>query len=231
MNIKALAFDTGGTVFDWHESLVKALSTVGARRGSTADWRDVANDWRLRSLKHVLGKEMATEHMDEVHSRMLDQTLSEFGLANFTTDDRTEVLRAWYELEAWPDFPPALARIRSTYQAVSLTLLPVSLVIANSRRNGFGWDAIFSCEMIGTYKPHPRAYTVAAEWLGLEPSNILMVACHNIDLNAAAKVGYCTAFVHRRTEWGPGGRADAGPNMEYDLVEESFDDLAGKLAR
>jgi 2-haloacid dehalogenase len=231
MNIKALAFDTGGTVFDWHESLVGALSTIGARRGSKVDWHDVTNVWRLCSLKHVFGKEEATEQMDEVHSRMLDQTLSEFGLEEFTRDERAEVLRAWYELKAWPDFPPALARIRSAYQAISLTLLPVSLVIANSRRNGFGWDAIFSCEMIGTYKPHPRAYTVAAEWLGLDPSNIVMVACHNFDLNAAAKVGYRTAFVHRRTEWGPNGRADADPNMEYDFVEESFEDLAGRLVQ
>jgi 2-haloacid dehalogenase len=229
MNIKALAFDTGGTAFNWHDSLVNSLTAIGNRRNLTVDWREVANDWRLRSLQHVLGSEQPDGHMDDVHRRMLDLTLSQFSLNDFTEDERAEVLRAWYELKAWPDFAPAIARMRSVYQVISLTLLPVSLVIHNSRSNGIEWDAIFSCEMIGTYKPHPRAYTTAAAWLNLEPSQILMVACHNIDLNAAAKIGYRTAFVHRRTEWGPDGRADAGPNMEYDFVEESFEDLARRL--
>jgi 2-haloacid dehalogenase len=230
MKIRALAFDTGGTAFDWHTSLVNALSAIGSRRSLTVDWREVANEWRLRSLQHVLGSEHSDGHMDDVHRRMLNLTLAQFDLHDFTEEERGEVLRAWYELKAWPDFAPAVSRMRSAYQVVSLTLLPVSLVIHNSRSNGIVWDAIFSCEMIGTNKPHPRAYTTAAAWLNLEPSQLLMVACHNIDLNAAAKVGYRTAFVHRCTEWGPNGRADAGPNEEYDFVEESFEDLATHLA-
>jgi 2-haloacid dehalogenase len=160
---------------------------------------------------------------------MLDRTLSQFGFDDFTPDDRVTILRAWYELDAWPDFAPAIAQMRSAYPVVSLTLLPVSLVVHNSRANGIDWDAIFSCEMIGTYKPHPRAYITASAWLNLAPSEILMVACHNIDLNAAHKVGYRTAFVHRRKEWGPIARQDAGPNMQYDFIEEGFDDLARRL--
>jgi 2-haloacid dehalogenase len=229
LSIKALAFDTGGTAFNWHDGLVRAFARVGERRHLIADWSEVANDWRRRSLQHVLGNEQPDSHIDEVHRRMLDTTLSQFGFHDFAADERSEVLRAWYELEAWPDFAPAIARMRSAYQVISLTLLPVSLVIHNSRSNGIEWDAIFSCEMIGTYKPHPRAYITAAAWLNLEPSEILMVACHNIDLNAAKRVGLRTAFVHRRSEWGAKAPPDAGPNMDYDFVEESFEDLAQRL--
>ena len=31
--IKVLAFDTGGTILDWHEGIVRALAEAGARRG------------------------------------------------------------------------------------------------------------------------------------------------------------------------------------------------------
>ena len=228
-NIKALAFDTGGTVFNWHDSLVKAFVAVGARRNVSVDWHEVANDWRRRSLQHVLGMEQPDGQTDDVHRHVLDRTLAEFGLNDFTSEDRAQVLGAWYELDAWPDSTPAIARIRSAYPVVSLTLLPVSLVVHNSRRNGVDWDAIFSCEMIRTFKPHPRAYLTSAAWLNLHPSEILMVACHNIDLNAAHEVGFRTAFVHRRTEWGPNFRPDSGPNMEYDFVEENFEHLADRL--
>jgi len=31
--VKVLAFDTGGTILDWHSGLVAALKDCGARRG------------------------------------------------------------------------------------------------------------------------------------------------------------------------------------------------------
>ena len=34
MDIKAVFFDTGGTVLDWHGGIVKALAGSGRRKGS-----------------------------------------------------------------------------------------------------------------------------------------------------------------------------------------------------
>jgi 2-haloacid dehalogenase len=42
--IKVLAFDTGGTILDWHSGIVRALAETGARRGSEHDWHTLAND-------------------------------------------------------------------------------------------------------------------------------------------------------------------------------------------
>ena len=80
--------------------------------------------------------------------------------------------------------------------------------------------------MIGVYKPHAEAYATAARWMALEPAQILMVACHNFDLNAAHKAGFKTAFVRRPAEWGPEGPPDPHPNMAYDLVADDFGALA-----
>jgi 2-haloacid dehalogenase len=108
-------------------------------------------------------------------------------------------------------------------------MLPTSLVVDVSRKNGLTWDAIISCEMIGVYKPHAQAYATAAKWLNLRPARILMVACHNFDLNAAHHAGFRTAFVRRPDEWGPQGPPDPHPNMAYDLVEDGFDGLVRSL--
>ena len=53
--IKALAFDTGGTILDWHGGLVAALSDVGERRGIARDWHELANEYRRRGLRRMLG--------------------------------------------------------------------------------------------------------------------------------------------------------------------------------
>lgn len=53
--------------------------------------------------------------------------------------------------------------------------------------------------------------------VGIAPGNILMVACHNFDLNAAQDAGFKTAFMRRPDEWGPAGPPDPQPNRTYDL--------------
>ena len=229
MDIKALTFDTGGTVLDWHGGLVSALTRVGARHGLTPDWHAVANDWRRRSMKGIVGQQHPAFHMDDVHRLALDATLLHFGLERFTDSDRDEVWRTWHQLDAWPDFAPALARLHSVYTVASFTMLPTALVIDVSRRNAITWDAIISCEMIGMYKPHAMTYETAARWLNLPPAQILMVACHNFDHNAAHKAGMRTAFVRRPHEWGPEGPPDPHPNMAYDYIEDDFTGLCTSL--
>jgi len=141
----------------------------------------------------------------------------------------TAIAQRWHELGAWPDFVPALARLRQRYVCVSFTILSLSLVIDVSRRNAIGWDAVIPCEMLRIYKTRPEAYRRAAAHLAVEPGEILMVACHNFDLDAARGEGYRTAFVRRPDEWGPAGPPDPIPNPSTDLVVAGFAELPERL--
>lgn len=167
--------------------------------------------------------------MDDIHRCCLAQVLADHGLQAFTSEERGRVADAWHNLSAWPDFPAALSQMRSRYPVVSFTMLPLALVVNVSRRNGVTWDAVISCEMIATYKPHPQAYMRAASWMNLKPSEILMVACHNFDLNAARDCGFRTAFVCRPQEWGPSGPPDPTPHPDCDIVVDDFVALARRL--
>ena len=229
MQIKAVAFDTGGTVLDWHGGLVAAIARAGATRGCSADWHEVVNEWRRRTMKGIVGQRNPAFNMDDVHRRVLDEVIALFGLEALTLHDRDTVWRAWHTLDAWPDFAPAQRLLRESCSVASFTMLPTALVVDVSRKNGICWDAVLSCEMMGVYKPHQEAYATAARWLGLEPRHILMVACHNFDLNAAHQAGFRTAFVRRPDEWGPAGPPDPHPNMAYDLVVDGFAELVAGL--
>lgn len=225
MRYQAIAFDTGGTVLDWHGSLVDELAGVAAWRDAAFDPHAFANAWRRRTMKGIVGQMRPRFNMDDVHLAALDETLREMELPALGATERLHLWRGWHRLRAWPDFPPVAAALREHVPVVSLTMLPTSLVVDVSRRNGITWDAIVSCEMIGVYKPHPDAYLTAARWLNLAPAQILMVACHNFDLNAADAAGMHTAFVRRPDEWGPAGPPDPEPNMAYDHVADGFDAL------
>jgi len=228
-DIRALTFDTGGTILDWHAGIRSALEAAGKRRGVTADWVAITNAYRKRSLQTMVNTVGTRFNIDDVHRSVLDALLREHKLDALTTEDRDAVWQTWHALKCWPDFPAALERLRKKYLVVSYTILSTALAIDVSRLNDIRWDAILSCEMWGVYKTRPEAYQTAAKLLQIPPQNLLMVACHNFDLDAAKKEGFKTAFVRRPDEWGPPGPPDPKPNPIHDIVVDDFGALADRL--
>jgi len=228
-DIRALTFDTGGTILDWHSGIRSALEAAGKRRGVQADWITITNEYRKRSLQTMVNTVGTRFNIDDVHRSVLDAILREHKLDALTAEDRDAVWQTWHALKCWPDFPAALERLRRKYLVISYTILSTALAIDVSRLNGIRWDAILSCEMWGVYKTRPEAYQTAAKLLQIPTQNLLMVACHNFDLDAAKKEGFKTAFVRRPDEWGPPGPPDPKPNPIHDIVVDNFGALADRL--
>ena len=227
--IKALTFDTGGTVLDWHTGFREAFAAAGARHGITRDWSALTNELRRRSMETMLdlGRDGPPAfNFDEAHRFCLDTLLADDGLDIFDDTDRRAI--AWdapHSFTAWPDVHPGLTALRNRYIVASFTLLSYRLVIDSSRLNGLIWDAVLSCEGFGVYKLLPESYARAATLLQLDPPECLMVACHPFDLDAARNVGFRTALIRRPEEWGETGSEVAGEGG-YDLEVDSFTDLA-----
>jgi len=232
-DIRALTFDTGGTILDWHTGIRSAFATLGARHGLQRDWAALTNEYRRRALRGMVNHgehAPATKNFDDVHRETLDALLTESGLDAFTAEERRSIwCDAIHALRCWPDFPATLPRLREKFDCVSFTLLSFRTIIDTAKRNGLTWDAVFSCEGIGKYKILPEAYYTCAKYLQLDPGQCLMVACHNFDLDAAKACGFKTAFVRRPDEWGAAGPPDPEPHPHHDIVVTSFPELARRL--
>jgi 2-haloacid dehalogenase len=140
-------------------------------------------------------------NIDDVHRRVLDELVNEYGWSVLTEEDRVGIQRAWHALDAWSDFPAALARLRRRHAVVSFTILSTSLIIDVSRKNGIHWDAVVSCEMIGSYKPNQKPIRpVRSGWLpaGRDPDG----SRSQFRSLGRAQGGYRSAFVRRLEEWG-----------------------------
>ena len=227
-DVKVLTFDTGGTVLDWHAGLTAAMAAWGVAQGVERDWHALANEHRRRSLRRMTGVVDPGFNIEDVHRDVLGELFDENGLGGAAEEWRA-IAERWHQLDAWPDFAAALRRLRRRRICVSFTILSLPLIVDTSRRNGIDWDSVIPCEMLRVYKPHPDAYRRAATFLAVEPHEILMVACHNFDLDAARDVGYRTAFVRRPDEWGPAGPPDPVPNPATDIVLDGFAELADHL--
>jgi 2-haloacid dehalogenase len=98
-----------------------------------------------------------------------------------------------------------------------------------ARHGGLPWDCILGAELVRHYKPDREVYQSAADFLDLQPSQVMMVAAHLGDLGAAKAVGLRTAFVTRPLEYGPAGKPDLTPDESVDVPAKDFNDLAQRL--
>lgn len=230
--VKALTFDTGGTILDWHTGFKTALESAGKKHGIERDWTTITNELRKRSLMAMLnlGKDKAPGYnFDGAHRFTLEALCEEFDLPFDTEDLHAISYEAPHSFECWEDFPSILPKLRERYLVCSFTILSYRIIMDTARKNGLSWDAVFSCEGIGKYKILPESYQTVAERLQLDVSECCMVACHNFDLDAAKAVGFKTAFVRRPDEWGPAGPPDPEPNPEHDIIVDTFDELNEQL--
>ena len=231
-DVRALTFDVFGTVVDWRSSVIGELEAFGARHGLEADWGVFADRWRREGyaggMRLVRDGELPFQTADSLHRRMLDILLAELG-AEVAEDEVADLNRVWHRLAPWPDSAAGLARLRAGYTISTLSNGNVELLVNMAKFGGLPWDCVLSAELTGAFKPEPRCYERAAELLGCEPPQVMMVAAHQGDLLAAAQTGMRTAFVPRPNEAGPNHPADLTPDPSFHIVASDFHDLARQL--
>lgn len=229
--LKALLFDVQGTATDFHSTVCDEARRISAGRGTGVDWPEVVRRWRAAyfAALDVMPRRGTWISVHSVYRNALDTVLADAGLSDLTAAERDELTLAWQRLRPWPDVVEGLTRLRGSYLLATLSNADVSAVINISKRAGLPWDAIFTAEMAGVFKPDPDAYRMAATYLGLPAGDIMMVASHKYDLRAAAGLGFQTAFVARPLEFGADGVADIAYEDEFDINACDFVDLADQL--
>ena len=98
-----------------------------------------------------------------------------------------------------------------------------------AKNAGLPWDAVLAAELAHQYKPDREVYLKAADLLGLQPEQVMMVAAHKGDLRASAEVGFRPAYVPRPPEFAPHVERDLTPDPDFDLVATDFNDMASQL--
>jgi 2-haloacid dehalogenase len=226
--IKALLFDTFGTVVDWRGSIV----AEGAVLRPDIDWPRFADHWRAGyapAMDRVRRGDLPWMNLDRLHRALLEDLLAEFQL-RLSEDETDHWNRVWHRLEPWPDAVAGLTLLKKKYIIAPLSNGNVALLTNMAKRAGLPWDLILSAELARHYKPDPEVYLVAAGLLGLKPEEVMMCAAHRNDLVAARGAGMRTGFIHRPDEFGPTRTADEAKQGDFDVVADDILDLARQLS-
>jgi 2-haloacid dehalogenase len=231
--VKALVFDVFGTVVDWRSSLINDFTAWSERRGIKADWTALVDGWRS---VYSASMDEVREHpergyviLDVLHRRSLEKLVTQLGIAGLTEADLEYLTKGWHRLHPWPDSVAGLTRLKSKYIISPLSNGNIALLTNMAKFAKLPWDLVMSAELFAHYKPDREVYLGAARLLGLAPGEVMMVAAHNYDLEAASNLGLKTAFVARPIEYGPLQTRDFDSTGAWDVVANDFGGIADRL--
>jgi 2-haloacid dehalogenase len=221
-DFKILTFDCYGTLIDWETGMFEALQPLveRAERALTRDQileahgrheaaQQLTTPTKLyRDLLAVVYKRLAEEW--DVHASW-DECMA-YG----------ESVRDW---PAFPDTAPALQYLGEHYKLAILSNVDNETFAFSNRKLGVYFDAIFTAEDIGSYKPSPRNFEYMLDKLGgmgLQKGDILHTAESMFHDHAPANAfGLANCWIHRchdKEGFGATAKPEAMPRYDFRFV-------------
>lgn len=229
--MRAVLFDTFGTVVDWRGGIAAAATRLFERHGVDLDGAAFADAWRglyQPAMTPIRDGTREFVTLDLLHRENLLALLADRGLA-FDRDEIDALVHAWHELPPWPDSVTGLTALRAHYVIGPLSNGNTALLTDMARHAGLPWDVILGSDVRKAYKPSPQAYLAPVELLDLAPGELMLAAAHNDDLRHARSAGLATAFVARPTEHGLDQTTDLAADDDWDAAAASITELAALL--
>ncbi len=222
-DFQILTFDCYGTLIDWETGIWDALQPVLAANGADAPRREEA----LFAFAEIQSaQEAATPDM--LYSRLLAHVHSAFARRYelTTTIDLDRAFGA--SIPHWPAFPDtadALRVLKRHFRLVILSNVHRDGFAASSRKLGVDFDAVYTAEDIGSYKPDPRNFEYLLDRLpkdlGVEKSGVLHTAQSLFHDHVQARAfGLANAWIDRRRlaeggAWGATLAVDQRPQVDF----------------
>jgi 2-haloacid dehalogenase len=192
--VRACVFDAYGTIFDFASAAARCTDALGDQAARlTALWRD-------KQLQYSWLRAVQGRHADfwQVTGDALDFALDTLGLTQSGLRDR--LMQLCLALDPFSEVPEMLPRLRAAGFSTAIlsngTPAMLTAAVENAGLAGL-FDHVLSVELVGVYKPHPKAYHLACDRLGLDAGAIFFVSSNAWDVHAASAFGMRTVWCNR----------------------------------
>jgi 2-haloalkanoic acid dehalogenase type II len=217
---KALSFDCYGTLIDWESGIWTALQPLIERAGIV-----VARDEALEAFGELeTVQQAATPELrySELLARVHGQLAAAWGVPE-RPDENAAFGASVPDWPAFPDSAEALAYLARHHKLIILSNVDRASFVGSQRRLGVAFDAVYTAEDIGCYKPDRRNFSFLIERLktdfGIERDDLLHVAQSLFhDHEPAVACRLVTAWIDRRhgqTGWGATKPPRGRPRIAY----------------
>jgi 2-haloacid dehalogenase len=227
---KAFIFDIFGTIVDWRSGVATVCEYHFKQKNIELCPHTFADAWRAKyqpAMEKIRSGNRGYFALDILHRENLDQLLAEHELTNsFSETEKQKLNKAWEKLPPWSDSVEGLSDLKKVTIIAPCSNGSISLMTRLAKFGNLPWDCILGAEIANNYKPNAEVYLKSVAAIGLNPDEVVMVAAHNSDLDAARNCGLQTAFIPRPTEHGKGQQIDLEPTSEWDYIVSTIGALA-----
>ena len=213
-------------VFDVNETLLDLAALDDEFERVFGD-RGVRVAWFGQLLQSAMVATITGRYTDfgSVGRAALEMTATRLGV-ELSDQDREAIVGGMTRLPAHPEVPGALRRLgEGGLRLAALTNSTERVARAQLEHAGVidRFEAVLSADAVRRLKPAPEPYRMAADRLGTDVGEVLLVAAHAWDVAGALAAGCRAAFVAR-----PGKVLDPLADRP-ELVVADLDELAGRL--
>lgn len=226
-DFKALTFDCYGTLIDWESGMVNALVPLTSKVKRPLQRNDIleAHARHEAMQQRYTPAKRYSELLAVVYKRLAD----EWGVS-VTWDECAAYGRSIPDWPAFPDSAAALQYLKQHYKLVILSNVDNASFAASNKRLQVSFDAIYTAEDIGSYKPSSRNFEYMLEnitGLGIKKGEILHTAESLFHDHAPANaLGLHSAWIYRRhADQGFGATMNPGTMPRYDFRFNSMADM------
>ncbi len=218
-----LTFDCYGTLIDWESGIWDAYQPLlAANPGAVIDRAGMlaAHSRHEPAVQSETPDLLYPGVLAETHRRVAE----DLGLAT----DRSLDVEFGLSVPHWPAFPDsadALRRLKRHFRLVILSNIDRASFSASNAKLGVTFDAVYTAEDVGSYKPDPRNFQFMLDHLhtdlGLGSDDVLHTAQSLFhDHVPAQRFGLATAWIDRQRlsrggEWGATAQVESPPVTDF----------------
>jgi 2-haloacid dehalogenase len=140
--------------------------------------------------------------------------------------DKTELTESFSAMPPHPEVPAALGKLRDAgFRLFTLTDNLLEVQTHQLERGGIIdlFERRFSADGVKHHKPSRQAYAYVEKELGVDPSQLYLIACHTWDTLGAVASGWEAALIKRS------GNDVLGVGPQPQVVGDDLNDVAAQL--
>ena len=224
-DFRVLTFDCYGTLIDWETGIPRGLEPLTSRSE-----RAVSKD-ELLEMHARLEAMQQSKTPSTPYGRLLAVVYKRLAEELRVTASWAECLEYGKSIRNWPPFDdtaPALAYLKKHYRLVVLSNVDNESFDASLEKLGIQFDAVYTAEDIGSYKPEKRNFEYMFDQLarqGIKRTEILHVAESIFhDHETARAMGLSNCWIHRRH--GKDGFGATSEPKHLPVIDFTFHSLA-----
>jgi putative hydrolase of the HAD superfamily len=226
-DFKALTFDVYGTLIDWESGIIAALDPLTRRIPGSLSRNQILEAHAFHE------SETQRQTPGKLYSQLLAVVYKRLAEEWSIPVNWDECLAYGSSVRNWPAFDDsadALRYLKNHYKLVVLSNVDNTSFAHSNEKLDVTFDAVYTAEDIGFYKPSPRNFEYMIgnlARLGIEKHEILHTAESMFHDHAPAnRVGMANCWIYRRhAQEGFGATMNPGEMPNYGMLFNSMADL------